>query len=155
MKKLILIPFISFLLIPGTSCVKDKSCKDKTVASEEGAIQAFAMANGITATRHSSGLYYQVVNPGSGPVPALSSNISVMYIGRYSNGNIFEQTSSPTAFHPLSGFIPGWQLGLPFLQEGGSIKLIIPSSLAYGCSGYGSIPGNSILYFEITLVDVQ
>lgn len=154
MKKSILGSFIVFLLL-NLGCAKDKSCIDKTVASEDAAMQAFANTNGITATRHSSGMYYQVVNPGSGTTPTLASNVSVTYIGRLTNGTIFDQTATPTSFYPLSGFIPGWQLGLPLVQEGGSVKLIIPSSLAYGCSGAGSIPGNSILYFEITLVDVQ
>jgi len=50
--------------------------------------------------------------------------------------------------------IAGWQIGLPLIHKGGEIKLIVPSSLAYGC-GNGPLPANSILYFDIHLVDVQ
>ncbi|HUR66213.1 MAG TPA: FKBP-type peptidyl-prolyl cis-trans isomerase [Chitinophagaceae bacterium] len=155
MKKLILIPFISLFLLTGTSCVKDKSCVNKTVASEEGTMMAFATANGITATRHSTGLYYQIIAGGSGTVPNLSSTVSVTYTGKFLDGTLFEQVGSPTALFPVSQFIPGWQVGLQQIQKGGSIKLIVPSSMAYGCKGYATIPGNTILYFEITLVDVQ
>jgi FKBP-type peptidyl-prolyl cis-trans isomerase FkpA len=45
-------------------------------------------------------------------------------------------------------------LGLPLIKKGGVIRLIIPSSLAYGCNAAGSIPGDSVLYFEVELVDV-
>jgi FKBP-type peptidyl-prolyl cis-trans isomerase FkpA len=50
--------------------------------------------------------------------------------------------------------IQGFQTGLKLIQKGGRIKLIVPSALAYGCKGYGSVPGNSILYFEVELIDV-
>lgn len=155
MKKLILFPFIALFLLPGTSCVKEKACVNKTVASEDGAMLAFASANAITAVRHSSGLYYQIIAGGSGQVPNLGSTISVTYTGKLMDGTIFEQVGAPTALFPLAQFIPGWQLGLQQIQKGGTIKLIIPSSLAYGCKGFGTIPGNSVLYFEVTLADVQ
>ncbi|MGB3162737.1 MAG: FKBP-type peptidyl-prolyl cis-trans isomerase [Chitinophagaceae bacterium] len=54
----------------------------------------------------------------------------------------------------MGGTIPGFQIGLQLIQKGGVIKMIIPSSLAYGCSGQGTIAGNSILFFEVELVDV-
>jgi FKBP-type peptidyl-prolyl cis-trans isomerase FkpA len=156
MKKIILIPFISFLLIPGTSCVKEKPCVNKTVASEDGAMVAFANANSITATRHSSGMYYQIMAGGSGTVPTLGNTVSVTYTGKLLDGTVFESSgANPTPLIPLAQFIPGWQIGLQQIQKGGSIKLIVPSSMAYGCRGAGVIPGNSILYFEITLVEVQ
>jgi FKBP-type peptidyl-prolyl cis-trans isomerase FkpA len=64
------------------------------------------------------------------------------------------QTAAPVSF-ALNGVIPGFQYGLPLIQKGGIIKLIIPSSLAYGCRGFGAVPGNSVLFFEIELTDVQ
>jgi FKBP-type peptidyl-prolyl cis-trans isomerase FkpA len=155
MKKLILTPFIALFLLSGQSCVKDKACVDKTVASEDGEMLAFAAANAMTPVRHSSGLYYQIVAGGSGQTPNLGSVISVTYTGKRMDGTIFEQVGAPTALFPLSQFIPGWQLGLQQIQKGGTIKLIIPSSLAYGCKGFQAIPGNAILYFEVTLADVQ
>lgn len=115
----------------------------------------YALANGITATAHSSGLYYEVVTAGTGPAPTINSTVSVRYVGKLLNGTVFDtQAGTPVTF-PVNQVIPGWQLGLPLVQEGGTIKLIVPSSLAYGCTGYGSIPGDAILYFEIDLVDVQ
>ena len=129
----------------------------KTVQSEEGVITAYATANGISATAHSSGLYYQVTNPGSGATPSSGSKVFVKYTGKLLNGTVFDsQTNSSLTGFTVSGLILGWQIGLGLIKKGGSIKLIVPSSLAYGCQGSGAtIPGNSVLYFEIELVDVQ
>ena len=154
MNKLVLILSVSFLLVAGSGCTKNEVCQPKTVQSEEAAILSYAAANGITATKHPSGMYYQIINQGSGPTPSITSTLSVKYTGKLTNGTIFDQRiTSPISF-PLSGVIGGWQLGLPLIQKGGTIKLIIPSSFAYGCEGKGSIPPYSILFFEIELVDV-
>jgi FKBP-type peptidyl-prolyl cis-trans isomerase len=52
--------------------------------------------------------------------------------------------------------IDGWKIGLPLIKKGGRIKLIIPSALAYSCTGAGtSIPPNTPLYFDVTLNDVK
>lgn len=146
--------FVVMLFIsPG--CLKDNSCNPKSVESEEAAIQAYAAANSINAVRHSSGLYYEVVNPGSGPTPTVTSVVSARYVGKLTDGTIFDsQTVNPVSF-PLGNTILGWQLGIPLVQKGGTIKLIIPSALAYGCTGQGPIPANSILFFEVNVVDVQ
>lgn len=156
MKTFFLVFLSSILLIfAGLGCIKDTACKNKTTESEQGAILAYASANTITATAHSSGLYYQIINQGSGATPTLSSKIYVSYTGKLTNGTTFDSGTTPAGGWALGGLIPGWQLGIPLIQKGGQIKLIIPSSLGYGCQGYGSIPGNAILYFDITLNDVQ
>lgn len=154
MKRIVVILSVFMLLFGGTSCLKDNSCQDKTVQSEQAAITAYAAANSITGTSHSSGVYYQVTTPGSGVTPGVTSQVSVRYTGKLLNGTVFDsQTGAPATFG-LGGTIPGFQIALQLVQKGGVIKFIIPSSLAYGCSGTGGIPGNSILFFEVQLVDV-
>ncbi len=137
-------------------CNKDKSCKPNPVGKEVAQIQAYASANGITATAHSSGLYYEIINMGSGPKANASSKISITYTGKYMNGQVFDEQLTPNVkLWDLSGLIQGWVIGVPLISEGGHIKLIVPSSLAYGCAQYYDIPGNSVLFFDIHLVDVQ
>ena len=153
MGKAVFILFVFFSMFSGASCIKDTGCQNKTVQSEEAAIAAYALANGITGTTHSSGVYYQVTAAGSGPTPTLSSQVSVTYTGKLLDGTVFDSKTTAVIF-ALSGTIPGFQIGLQQIQKGGTIKMIIPSSLAYGCSGSGSIPGNSIIFFEVHLVDV-
>ena len=134
---------------------KDKSCKPNPVANEVAQIQAYATANGITATAHSSGLYYEIINMRSGPKANTSSKISITYTGKYMDGKVFDEQLTPNVKPwELSGLIQGWVIGVPLISEGGHIKLIVPSSLAYGCAQYYDIPGNSVLFFDIHLVDV-
>lgn len=155
MKK-ILIPFISVIvLLTSAGCVKDAVCIDKTVQSEQAEIVNYAATNGITATAHSSGLYYQITSSGSGPSPTIASRVSIKYTGKLLNGTVFDSQTTTPVTYGLNGMILGFQVGLPLIQKGGTIKLIIPSSMAYGCNGFGSVPGNSILYFDIELTDVQ
>lgn len=154
MRKVILSSIVALALF-STGCLKDNECSAKTVESEDAAMQSFASANSITATKHSTGMYYQIVNPGSGPTPTLTSTLSVKYTGKLTNGTVFDQqTASPVSL-TLNQVIPGWKVGLPLIQKGGVIKLIIPSAMGYGCATVGPIPPNSILYFEIELIDVQ
>jgi FKBP-type peptidyl-prolyl cis-trans isomerase FkpA len=157
MKRLSLFLFFGVLVAGGIGCIKDTGCQNKSIDSERAAILDYASANGITATAHSTGLYYQITNPGSGTTPSINSKVFVTYTGKLLNGTQFDAGTTPVTGGgwALSGLISGWQIGLPLIQKGGSIKLIIPSSMAYGCQGAGTIPANSILFFDITLNDVQ
>ncbi len=151
-----LIFVILFIISFFPGCTKDKSCKPKSVQSEVPQMQAFAAINGINATAHSSGIYFEIITPGSGETPTANSKIVITYTGKMMDGNVFDEMTTPNTQNPwpLNGLIQGWIIGIPLIKEGGRIKLIIPSSLAYGCDQYYSIPGNSVLYFDVTLVDV-
>ena len=145
-----------FVVFTAVSCLKDDSCNPKTVQSETGTMQLYASTNNMNATADASGIYYEIIAQGSGPAPDVNSKIFIRYTGKYMDGTIFDQVTD----HTLTGWylgslIAGWQLGLPKINEGGHIKLIIPSSLAYGCVGNGPIPANAVLFFEIQLIDVQ
>ncbi len=155
MKKVFGILSALFVLAGGIGCIKDTGCQNKSVDSERGAILAYATSNSITATAHSSGVYYQIISAGSGVTPTANSKIFVTYTGKLLNGTQFDAGTTPAGGWVLASLIQGWQIGLPLIQKGGVLKLIIPSSLGYGCQGAGSIPGNSILFFDITLNDVQ
>ena len=144
----------SFVL---NSCGKTdiSGCQPASIASEKNTMVAYCTSSNITYIEHSSGLLYQIIDPGTGIAPTTASTISVVYTGKLFNGTTFDATANPVSF-PLSGVIDGWKIGIPLIKKGGRIKLIIPSALAYSCTGSGnSIPPNTPLYFDVTLTDVK
>lgn len=155
MKKVVFVAFLSSLLFVNPGCLKNNACSNKSIDSERSTITAYGAAQGLTLIEHSSGVFYQIISPGSGTTPSSTSVISVKYTGKLLNGQIFDnQVSTPVSLN-MNEVIKGWQDGLPLIQKGGSIRLIVPSSLGYGCTGFGGVPGDSILDFTIELVDVH
>lgn len=129
-------------------------CSAVAPDSEVKQVEAYLSSNTITAVKHCSGLYYQVISEGTGSNPTSCSAISVTYKGTLTNGNVFENATTPVVYG-LATLIEGWRNGLPVIKKGGRIKLFVPPSLGYGASSQGSIPGNSVLIFDINLLDVQ
>jgi FKBP-type peptidyl-prolyl cis-trans isomerase len=126
-------------------------------AYEDTLIQDFLSTNNITAQKDASGLYYQILTPGTGKTPLSSSTVKVAYTGRLLTGSIFDQatTSAPGSFALNGDIINGWKIGVPLIKEGGKIRLFIPSRFGYGTFGSGgTIPPNSILDFDIELIEV-
>lgn len=159
-KKVAFLSLLFLTILVYSGCKKNESCTAKPVGSEAPQIQAYAAANGITAIPHASGLYYEIIDPGSGTAASVNSKIVITYTGKLLNGHIFDQQTAPNNTYdnpawPLTDLIEGWQIGIPLIKKGGHIKLIIPSALAYGCRGKGVVPGDAVLFFDIRLVDIQ
>jgi FKBP-type peptidyl-prolyl cis-trans isomerase FkpA len=134
-------------------CSKSKGCSATTAAEDDAKMLAYINANGITAIKHGTGLYYQIITPGTGATPNINSTVTAAYTGKFTDNTVFD--SSPSASFPLNGVIAGWQIGLPLIKKGGKIKLIIPPYLAYGADGGGRLPCNSVLFFDVELLDVK
>lgn len=126
-------------------------------------IDKYLESNNITAVKDDSGLRYVIHSVGGGAAPTMVSYLKVAYKGTLlSTGATFDQSAgypnAPTTFFstPLSGLIKGWQIAFPLLGKGTSATLYIPSGLAYGtASPSSSIPPNSNLVFDVTLVDFK
>ena len=148
MKKYFLL--LSVLFIGLSSCKKTSFNATAQAATDDGLIRTYIDNNGITATKDPSGLYYEVINPGTGAAPTAASTVTVTYTGSLLSGAIFAPTSTLTS--PLSSLIQAWQIGVPHIATGGTILLLVPSALGYGNSSPGAtIPANSVLIFTITL----
>ncbi|MDE0518223.1 MAG: FKBP-type peptidyl-prolyl cis-trans isomerase [Bdellovibrionales bacterium] len=105
----------------------------------------------------SSGLQYKVLKEGVGNSPSATDNVEVHYRGTLIDGAEFDSSykRNQTITFPLNGVIAGWTEGLQLMKEGAKYEFYIPSELAYGSSGTGSIPPNSVLIFEVELIKVN
>ena len=104
-----------------------------------------------------SGLQYEVITAGTGPVPKIADSVTCHYRGMFVNGTVFEdsyKTGKPVAF-AVSGVITGWTEALVMMPVGSKWKLYIPYQRGYGLNDYMSIPGGSALIFELELLGIK
>ncbi|KQS41543.1 peptidylprolyl isomerase [Pedobacter sp. Leaf194] len=120
-------------------------------------IRAFVKANNIPVLKNEQyGVFYQIIAPGSGNlVYNASTGINVDYEGRLLSGTVFDSSNGTPLSLTLGNLLPGWQIGIPYIQKGGKIRLLIPSYYAYGNvtkpGPQAVVPANSPLDFTITL----
>ncbi|MEO8796219.1 MAG: FKBP-type peptidyl-prolyl cis-trans isomerase [Daejeonella sp.] len=157
MKMRTIILFFLALTLGFSACKKNNSLSpEEQLTKDENLIKEFIAKNNIPAVRHQTGVYYQIIEPGTGSaVFSANTTVNAKYTGRLLNGNVFDQTSTNPISFKLGQVIPGWQIGVPLIQKGGKIRLLIPSGYGYGDQQVRSIPANSVLDFDIELVDVQ
>lgn len=101
-----------------------------------------------------SGLQYKVLTPGKGPSPTDSDITLVTYEGKLVDGTTFDKSEQPTPF-PVTGVVPGFSEALKLMQRGGKYRLWIKPSLGYGDKASGPIPANSLLVFDVSLLDFK
>lgn len=157
MKKLYFVLVVS-LLIGFFGCGKtvpdNPACMASPVTADSAALIKFA-GDSIKLTWDSSGLYYHIVDSGTGVKPVFSSTITVNYVGRLMSNAIFDSASNTNLQGAaLYNLILGWRIGMPKVATGGRIQLFIPSALAWGCTGYGPVPANAPVFFDIKLLSV-
>ena len=127
----------------------------KTVEEGIAFLEENGKKEGVTTTE--SGLQYEVITKGDGPMPDETSTVSVFYEGTLLDGTVFDSSydTGDTVSFPLNGVIPGWTEGLQLMPVGSTYKFYIPSNLAYGSRGTGPIPANSTLIFKVELLEVK
>jgi len=104
-----------------------------------------------------NGILVQTLAKGKGDSPSVSSVVKVNYQGTLTDGRVFDSSvlrGTPAEF-PLNQVISCWAKGLQDVKAGGKVKLICPPETAYGSRAMGSIPPNSVLIFEVELLDVK
>lgn len=110
------------------------------------------------AKKTESGLAYKIITEGTGKQPKAEDMVEVHYHGTLMDGTVFDSSveRGKRVSFPLNRVIKGWTEGLQLIKEGGKIKLVIPSDLAYGDHGAPpKIPGGSVLIFEVELFSAK
>ncbi|AYQ35581.1 MULTISPECIES: FKBP-type peptidyl-prolyl cis-trans isomerase [Runella] len=140
------------------------SAREKQVKTDAKIIDDYVAKNKLNATETASGLNYVVTQEGTGVKPVAGNVVTVHYTGKLLDGKVFDSSvknpqsgGKPIDFPIGQGMvIPGWEEGIMTMKKGGKCTFIIPSSLAYGTAGSpGVIPPNSVLVFDVELVDVK
>ncbi|MCC6411804.1 MAG: FKBP-type peptidyl-prolyl cis-trans isomerase [Saprospiraceae bacterium] len=148
MKKLTVL-FLAFLALG--AC---KKSDDQAKEDEEAILSDLTTRGVTTATRHESGIYYVISDPGSGGHPVSTSKVTVSYKGVYLDGVVFDQTDpGQTVEFTLGGLIEGWQIAIPLLEKGGEGRFWIPSELCYGSNPPQGVRKDAVMVFDIELVD--
>jgi FKBP-type peptidyl-prolyl cis-trans isomerase FkpA len=148
--------FITFslLLVIAVSCKKDVVTDYGPI--DKKIIEDYLAAHSLTAQSTASGLYYIIERPGGSVHPTINSSVTAHYRGYLTTGEVFDQTYStgkPADFQ-LKSVVKGWQEGMQLIGINGKIKLFVPSTLGYGATAQGSIPANSVLIFDVELIDI-
>jgi peptidyl-prolyl cis-trans isomerase A (cyclophilin A) len=138
--------------------MKEKAAKAAAEAAKE--FDNWVMKTYPNAQKTASGLYYAVIQEGTGEQAVKGKTVAVHYSGKLTNGNEFDNSyrrGEPIEFKLGVGqVIPGWDEGIGLMKVGAKYTLIIPSELGYGKRGAGGvIPPNATLVFETELVSVK
>jgi len=156
--------FIIFVVVAVSSCKKVENPYSAYTSEHETAqikewkakMKAGNLAYDSTATK----IYYIIdkTKVGTGPNVKTGNTVTVKYTGTFMDGSIFDSSDSYTYVHkPTTGsrMIPGWEEGIELLNKGAKATFLVPSALAYGPSGYYTIPPYSPLFFIIEVVDIK
>lgn len=141
-----------------------------SAAEEDKALREYFAAKNINPIKTASGMYYSILQEGTGPQAMAGDMVVMNYRGNLLDGTVFDSNIDSAFKHvqPLNfvlgtgRVIKGWDEGITYLKPGSKAVFYIPSALAYGTrSRPGSpanpkgIPANSILVFEVELVSAK
>jgi FKBP-type peptidyl-prolyl cis-trans isomerase FkpA len=138
-------------------------------------IQNYISANGLTGMKRdttngdTTGIYYQLITPGTGARVDYPDTISYVYAIHTFDGKYAVVDTALNHYYGFLGHVPptGLMLGIRNLlkYKGGKIRLLIPSHLAYGTNGFSNggsntvtnnkIAGNQCLDYTINLINKQ
>ena len=129
------------------------ACGDDSVTVEldENGFAVFLRVDLDAMTETASGLLWQDLVVGTGPEVVNGTEVLAGYSGWLKDGTLFDSGQFPFVVG-AGDVIAGWDEGFLGMREGGSRRLIIPPSLAYGSTGRGSIPPDATLIFDVQLL---
>lgn len=153
MNKMRIISFFALVLVVLVACEKELSVEEQ-FEKDINLIEDYLTENSLQAERTESGLYYIINSQGTGAFPTPNSDVTVRYRGYFLDGSTFDQSVDIGVTFNLQSVIRGWTEGIPLFREGGEGILLIPSKLGYGANSVGSVPKNSVLIFDVELLEI-
>jgi peptidylprolyl isomerase len=113
----------------------------------------------ITWTKEQSGLEWSSIQAGDGELVPKGAKVQVHYTGWLEDGTRFDSSrlrGQTFAFTLGQGrVIRGWDEAVASMKVGDKRFIRVPSHLAYGPNGAGSIPPNATLIFAVEVLEVD
>ncbi len=136
---------------------------DSLSSYEEESIKQYIKSNSLVLSdfqRTTSGVYYKIVDQGSGESISDTTSIKVSYGMKLLNGNSVTTVDSAATKLSSNTAIDGWKEVLPKLKANGKVRMLIPSAEAYGLKGIVDennivrVPPFSPLDYDLQVVHV-
>lgn len=132
-----------------------KAQHQESIAEGDAFMEENAKREGVETLP--SGLQYEIIKAGNGPVPTETDQVEVHYHGTLIDGTVFDSSverGEPVTFG-VTQVIPGWTEALQLMPVGSKWKLYIPYELAYGSADQGEIKPFSNLIFDVELLGIE
>ena len=126
---------------------------EKNLEEAEEFLEINGQRRGVVTT--DSGLQYEVMHKGNGPRPEENSTVTVHYTLTLLDGTLADSSyerNTPSEFN-LQDVIPGFREGVLLMNEGSRYRLWVHPSIGYGVNPPSGIGPNSLLIFEVQLLD--
>ncbi|MFA5419711.1 MAG: FKBP-type peptidyl-prolyl cis-trans isomerase [Bacteroidales bacterium] len=139
---------------------QEKEAEMKVMQEKEATLRNEYLAANYPDTKPiESGMYFILEKKGNGKNAEAGKKVKVHYTGKFLDGSVFDSSverGEPIEFTLGQGqVIKGWDEGIGMMRVGDKAVLVIPSDLAYGPGGRGSIPPSATLVFDVELIDVN
>jgi FKBP-type peptidyl-prolyl cis-trans isomerase FkpA len=147
-----LVPTVLFGLLFGACAGQEEEAPNPDTAVTEQPLDT------TTMTRSPEGIYYRVLEEGTGAGAADGQRATVHYTGWLMNGEQFDSSRGGRPFYFTIGrgdVIRGWDIGLVGMKVGERRQMVVPPELGYGEADTGVIPPNSPLVFTIELISLD
>ena len=143
-----------FIAMLWVGCDQDLTPEEQANVDQQ-LILDYAAAEGLNGQFDDEGIYYELTAGAdtAAGFPSLTDPVVLEYQGAFLNGELFDESGAEADSVILRVTIDGWKEAIPYFNRGASGYFIVPSALAYGSTGFSVIPPNTVLRFDVSVID--
>ena len=143
------LPYLFLLIV--FSC---STYAEEELEGFDNQIKSYVKEKKITFFKTEEGVYYNIKQQGIGRKIIYGDSVLISYKGVLLDGTLVDEQKKPIWF-AVKDLIAGWKYTLTLINKNSVIELIIPPQLGYGDHKLQKIPKNSILFYEVKVVDIH
>lgn len=137
------------LLVVAGACRRDDP--DYIAKRDREKILEYLEEHALDYQELDDGVFVVIEREGIGGFPSETSTVKLHYTGYLLNGTVFDSGQDASLYLPNT--VQGFSIGVRAFQRDGKGKILIPSALGYGSFARGNIPRNSVLIFDVEIID--